>query len=122
MVISENKQGNIDIITLSGRFVMAETLEVRKRLKNLIDSGTGKLIIDMEKVSFIDSSACAALISAFKQMQIKSGHLILVTSPIVQSLLELTRLDSIFEIHSSLSAAVDSFAADGHGALTGYPA
>lgn len=118
MVISENRQGDIDIIALSGRFVMAETPEVRERFKTLIDSGTGKLIIDMEKVSFIDSSACAVLISAFKRTQIKSGHLILVTSPMVQSLLELTRLDTIFEIQASLPAALNAFSANGYGSVT----
>jgi anti-sigma B factor antagonist len=39
-------------------------------------------------------------------MQIKSGHLILVNSPIVQSLIELTRLHTIFEILPTLPAAL----------------
>jgi len=36
--------------------------DVRERLKSLIEEGLGKLVIDMENVSFIDSSACAVLI------------------------------------------------------------
>ncbi len=98
MIFNEQKFGDIDIIALSGRFIMADTPDVNKRLKSLIDGGNGKLIIDMEKVTFLDSSACASLISAFKNMQIKQGRLILITSPTVQSLIELTRLHTIFEI------------------------
>jgi len=109
MVINEQKHDDIDIVVLSGRFVMADSQDVRERLKSLIDEGKGKLVIDMEKVSFIDSSACAVLISAFKGMQLRSGRLILVTSPIVQSLIELTRLHTIFEILPTLPTALDAF-------------
>jgi len=109
MVISEQKHDDIDIVALTGRFVMADSPDVRERLKTLIDAGDGKLVIDMEKVSFIDSSACAVLISAFKGMQLKSGRLILVTSPVVQSLIELTRLHTIFEILPTLPAALGAF-------------
>jgi anti-sigma B factor antagonist len=112
MILHEQKHNDIDIVVLSGRFIMADTPEVRERLKSLIDEGSGKLIIDMEKVTFIDSSACAVLISAFKNMQIKSGRLVLVTSPVVQSLIELTRLHTIFEISPALPSALDAFSVD----------
>ena len=111
MILNEQKHNDIDIVLLSGRFIMADAPEARERLKSLIDEGSGKLIIDMEKVTFIDSSACAVLISAFKNMQIKSGRLVLVTSPIVQSLIELTRLHTIFEIAPALPAALGTFEA-----------
>ena len=112
MILHEQKHNDIDIVVLSGRFIMADTPEVRERLKSLIDEGSGKLIIDMENVTFIDSSACAVLISAFKNMQIKSGRLVLVTSPVVQSLIELTRLHTIFEISPALPTAIDAFCAN----------
>ncbi len=109
MVITKQKHEEIDIVILSGRFVMADAPEVRESLKNLIDNGQGKLLINMEAVSFIDSSACAVLISAFKAMQVKSGRLILVNSPVVQSLIELTRLHTIFEILPTIPAALLAF-------------
>ena len=109
MILHEQKHDDIVIVVLSGRFIMADAPEARERLKDLIDNGTGKLIIDMEKVTFIDSSACAVLISAFKNMQIKSGRLVLVTSPVVQSLIELTRLHTIFEIAPAMPIALSTF-------------
>lgn len=109
MIINEQKHDDIDLMTLSGRFVMANAPEVRERLKVLIDQGQGKLVINMEDVSFIDSSACAVLISGFKAMQLKTGRLVLVTSPVVQSLIELTRLHTIFEILPTQAAALAAF-------------
>jgi anti-sigma B factor antagonist len=112
MILHEQKHNDIDIVALSGRFIMADTPEVRERLKSLIDEGSGKLIINMENVTFIDSSACAVLISAFKNMQIKSGRLVLITSPVVQSLIELTRLHTIFEISPAMPTALEAFGAN----------
>jgi len=112
MILHEQKHDDIDIVVLSGRFIMADAPEARERLKSLIDEGSGKLIIDMEKVTFIDSSACAVLISAFKNMQIKSGRLVLVTSPVVQSLIELTRLHTIFEISPTVPGAITALEAN----------
>jgi anti-sigma B factor antagonist len=112
MIINEQKQDDIDVIVLTGRFVMADAPDVREHLKSLIDDGQGKLLIDMVNVSFIDSSACAVLISAFKAMQLRSGRLVLVTSPVVQSLIELTRLHTIFEILPTLPAALAAFGTD----------
>lgn len=112
MILQEQKHNDIDIAILSGRFIMADADEARKKLKTLIDNGSGKLIIDMELVTFIDSSACAVLISAFKSIQTKSGRLILITNPVIQSLIELTRLHTIFEIVPNLTAALAVFNTD----------
>jgi len=112
MILLEQKHNDINVVELSGRFVMADCSDVRERLKALIDEGQGKLIIDMEKVSFIDSSACAVLISAFKGMQLRSGRLVLVTSSAVQSLIELTRLHTIFEISPTQVTALSAFDAN----------
>lgn len=109
MNINEQHYNDIDIVALSGRFVMADAPTVREHIKNVIDAGQGKLVIDLEQVSFIDSSACAVLISAFKAMQLKPGRLVLVTSPVVQSLIELTRLHTVFEILPTQAAALKAF-------------
>jgi len=108
-MLIEKKHGDIDIVELSGRFAMANFSDVRDRLKSIIDEGEGKLIIDMEKVTFIDSSACAVLISAYKGMQLRDGRLVIVTSSVVQSLIELTRLHTIFDISPSQEVALLAF-------------
>ncbi len=111
MILNVQQHDGIDIVDLSGRFVMADTAETRERMLAIINQGSGKLIIDLQNVTFIDSSACAVLISAFKNIHAKSGRLILVTSPVVQSVLELTRLHTIFEILPSIPAAIGAFGA-----------
>ena len=110
MIINEQKQDDIDIVVLSGRFVMENAPEIKERIHAIIRDGQGKLLIDLEKVTFIDSSAFAVLVSAYKELQLKTGHLALITSPVVQSLLELTRLHTIFEIMPNQTVALDNLA------------
>lgn len=110
MVISEQKQNDIEIVVLSGRFVMENAHEVKDCIQNVIDQGQVKLLIDLEKVTFIDSSAFAVLVSAYKELKLKAGHLVLITSPVVQSLLELTRLHTIFEIMPNQAVALETLA------------
>lgn len=106
MDINERKQDGIDIVDLSGRFVMENAQETKELIQNVIKHGQGKLLIDLEKVTFIDSSAFSVLVSAYKELQLKTGHLVLITSPVVQSLLELTRLHTIFEIMPNQTIAL----------------
>jgi len=110
MIINQQKQDEIDIVVLSGRFVMENAQDVKERIHAVIRDGQGKLLIDLEKVTFIDSSAFAVLVSAYKDLQLKAGHLVLITSPVVQSLLELTRLHTIFEIMPNQAVALENLA------------
>lgn len=98
MLIDEQKHDDIDIIILSGRFVMEYAQESKSLIIDNINKGHGKVLINMEKITFMDSSGLAVLIQVYKELQLKSGRLILVTNPVVQSLLELTRMHTIFEI------------------------
>ena len=108
MVINERNQDGIDIVVLSGRFVMENAQEIKERIKGVINQGQGKLLLDLEKVTFIDSSAFSVLVATYKELQLKAGHLILITSPVVQSLLELTRLHTIFEIMPNQATALET--------------
>lgn len=107
MLLTHQTQDNIDIVNFNGRLMMADANEARERLKSIIDQGRGYLLIDLGGLSFIDSSGCSVLISAFKSVRAKQGRLVLCRlSPEVQSLIELTRLNEIFEIFAEPDAAL----------------
>lgn len=107
MLLTNTKSDAIDIVELSGRLVMADAPEARQQLKTIIDAGQGKLILDLAGVSFMDSSGLSVLISAYKAVQAKGGDLVLLNlTPTVQSLIELTRLQQVFEIFTDKAAAI----------------
>jgi anti-sigma B factor antagonist len=107
MLITHRNSDAIDIVELEGRLVMADAPEARQQLKTIIEQGQGKLIVDLKGVGFMDSSGLSVLISAYKAMRVKQGNMVLLhLSPPVQSLIELTRLQQVFEIFSDEPAAI----------------
>lgn len=81
--------------------------ELRDRILGLLEAGGQKLIIDLSGVSFIDSSGLGALLSGYKNANLRSGSFVLVgLQPRVQSMFELTRLHRVFEIFPTLEGAL----------------
>lgn len=107
MLLSHQVQNDVDVVTLSGRLILKDAAEVRERLRAIIENGQNRLLLDLGGLTFIDSSGCSVLISAFKAMRARDGRLALCNlTPEVQSLIELTRLTEIFEIFPDASRAL----------------
>ncbi len=107
MNISQFVKENITVFHISGRFVMAGAPQAKKEIEETIQQGVNQLIIDLSEVDFIDSSALGILIIILKKMQERSGSLCLVTNNKVQSVIELTRLHTLFTITPTLEQALD---------------
>ena len=69
-----------------------------------------KLVLDMERVGFVDSRGCGAIISCLKHVSAAGGDLKLCdVRPAVRSVLELIRLHRICEILDTRDQAIYSF-------------
>ncbi|MGZ8246177.1 STAS domain-containing protein [Methylomagnum sp.] len=102
----------VDVVGITGRLAMADASAAREQLKIIIENGSGNLLIDLSGLTFMDSSGCSVLISAFKSVRGRQGRLVLsCLSPEIQSLIELTRLNEIFEIFTDTVAALASLKA-----------
>jgi len=109
MILTHQTKQGLDIVNLSGRFVMADAAEAREQFRAIVEQGGGQLIVDLSGVTFIDTSGVAVLISAYKAVRGKNGRMILSGIPAnVQALLELTRLNEIFELFAHTEAACDA--------------
>ena len=107
MILAHRTVEGIDIVALSGRLVMADVPEVRRRLLQIVEQGSGKLVLNLEGVGFMDSSGLSVLVSTLKSARIKNGEVVLLgLTPTVRSLIELTRLQQIFEIFEDETAAL----------------
>lgn len=86
--------------------------DFRSMLLGLIDQGNRLLVVDLQDVTFIDSSGLGALVSALKTLKRSSGpgdvRLACVQPPVV-SLLEIIRLNRVFTTYPSVEQAVQSF-------------
>ncbi len=81
--------------------------ELRDKILGLLEAGGQRLIVDLSGVSFIDSSGLGALLSGYKNANLRSGLFILAgLQPRVQSMFELTRLHRVFEIFPTIEDAL----------------
>jgi anti-sigma B factor antagonist len=95
------------VITLPNQLVMNNAAETRKAIRDLIDAGSHRLVLDLEPVGFIDSSGLSVLVSTLKAVQANQGEVVLLRpNDNVRSLMELTRLHQVFEIFEDRDAAV----------------
>lgn len=107
MAFSHRTQGSVDIFSITGAFDAAEAPKIRDELKQVIDAGRAKLIIDLGQVQFVDSSGLSVLVTALKSARAKAGDVVLLNlTPPVRSIIELTRLHRILEISDSEEAAL----------------
>lgn len=72
----------------------------------LLPTASGRVVLDLSGVAFVDSSGLGALVALLKRVG-PTGSLALagVQAP-VGKLLALTRLDRVFEIHPTLAQAI----------------
>src|SRR5262249_47210266 len=111
MQLTTTEDGPVTILTVDGDLVIGESEATFKRtVTRLLEEGKVNLLVDMRKVGFLDSSGLGALVRAMTQSQKDGGQTkLLGAGPQVRKLLEMTKLDSLFENFSDMETAVSSF-------------
>lgn len=110
MKIQATSQGDIQVIELEGELDFHSSPELRSRLGELTNKQAAKILIDLKKVDYMDSSGIATFVEAFQKTKRYSGRLILAElTPTVRGVFEIAKLESIFEIAGSVKEALDRF-------------
>ncbi len=109
MLLQPKDHGPVCVIRLPQNLTMANAPAYRHAIRDVIDEGRDRLVMDMSDVAFVDSSGLSVLISALKAARKVGGDVALAgPSAEVQALIELTRLHHLFEIFADEPAAVRS--------------
>ena len=108
MIFSHRTEDNICIISIEGNIALDGVGEAKAFLKPHIESGDIKgIVMNFEKVNFIDSSGIGLIVSVFKTMQEKQGHFAITNlSKKNEEIFTITRLNKILSIHDSEEAAL----------------
>lgn len=111
MNLKTTEENGVTVLTLTGDLVIGEPEATFKRtVIRLLEEGKTRLLVDLQGVGFLDSSGLGALVRALTNSQKEGGQTKLVhAGPQIRKLLEMTKLDSVFELHDDLQAAVSSF-------------
>jgi anti-sigma B factor antagonist len=102
---------DIIIVDFSGKITLGEgSALLRRTIKDMIDRGHRKLLINLEDVDYIDSSGIGELVSAYTTVRNSEGELKLLNlTKRVHDLLQITRLFTVFDVQSDEEKALLSF-------------
>lgn len=111
MELSTAQDGRVTVVTVKGNLVIGEPEAVFKRaVIGLLEEGKVDLLIDCSGLRIVDSSGLGALVRALTTSQNEGGRAkLLGVGPHLKKLLEMTRLDSVFEMFDDREQAVSSF-------------
>src|SRR6266705_2391521 len=103
--------GGVTIVDVVGRIVLGEGSDgLRDLVRNLIQEGNRKILLNLRDVDYVDSSGLGELVKAFTSMRSQGGELKLLNlSKRVRSLLQITKLLTVFDITDDEATSVKSF-------------
>jgi anti-sigma B factor antagonist len=99
--------GNIAVVRLQGDIDLHNAAKTKTLVESLLTSSYDRLIIDLSKVRYIDSSGIGALIAAQNKYKKAGGSLVLASiSASVSKVLKIAHLSKFFDIFSNIDEAV----------------
>lgn len=102
--------GDVLIVYCQGRIVYREEAAALSHLVGEVLQNQGKVLLDLSGVNSIDSAGIGELVLLHTSAQAKNADLKCASpSPLVRELLDLTHLNSFFEVYPNLEEALAAF-------------
>ena len=110
MEINRRESGDIVVFDITGEIDLYNAPEIKEKIKEEMNKSKVNIIINLDKVTYIDSSGIGVLISSLSNLKKVGGALKLINVyASVRKVFELTKLTSFFDIYDSEADAIASF-------------
>jgi anti-sigma B factor antagonist len=107
--LSTRSEGDRTIVEVGGEIDVYTAPRLREQLVDLVADGKYHLVVDMERVDFLDSTGLGVLVGGLKRVRAHDGSLRLVcTQERILKIFRITGLTKVFPIHSSVDEAVNA--------------
>jgi anti-sigma B factor antagonist len=109
--ITQREVDNAVVLDLNGKLTGGPDADTfREVFKSLVDQGKKNIIVNLEKVSWINSTGLGILISGYTSVRRGGGDLVIMhASDRIESILYVTKLNLLFKSYESEDEAVASF-------------
>lgn len=103
--------GGVTVIDVSGRITLGEgSAALREMVRDLLLKGQKRIVLNLGDVNYIDSSGIGELVSGYTTVKNQGGELKLLNlTRKVHDLLQITKLFTVFDVHTDERAALSSF-------------
>lgn len=111
MKASFRQVGDVAVLDLSGKITIGEgDVVLRDKVHELLDAGKSKILLNLQSVTYMDSAGIGELVACYKRAREKGGAMRLLNpSGKVADLLQLTKLEQVFETFAGEQEALKSF-------------
>jgi anti-sigma B factor antagonist len=111
MKLLDSERDGVSVLEPKGKIMGGPDATIlHEKLHELIEQGKKKVIIDLSKVEWMNSTGLGILISGLTTLRNNEGELKLANvTDKIQSLLTITKLVTVFEAFDSVEDAVKSF-------------
>ena len=111
MKVNIRQIGHVNVVDLSGKITIGEgDVVLREEVTKLLEDGSKAVLLNLERVSYMDSAGIGELVACYKRAKEKNGVVKLLNpSGKVYDLLQLTKLEEVFETYRDEKEALVSF-------------
>jgi anti-sigma B factor antagonist len=105
--LETTQREGFSIVSLRGEIDVYTAPLLRQTLVDAIEQGAVNVIVDMERVDFLDSTGLGVLVEGLKRVKTREGHFAIVaTQDKILKIFDITGLNKAFPIHSSVDDAL----------------
>ncbi len=111
MKINTRTIRDVYVLDCSGKITLGEgTMIVRNTVRNILQNGGKKIILNLGDVNYIDSSGIGELVSTYTTVTNQGAQLKLLNlTKKIQELLAITKLLTVFDVYNSEESALAGF-------------
>jgi anti-sigma B factor antagonist len=111
--LDHRTEGQLTIVEVEGEIDVYTAPRLRELLIDLVNKGNFHLLVNMEKVDFLDSTGLGVLVGGLKRVRAHDGSLELVcTQERILKIFRITGLTKVFGIYSSVEEAKEAHGRD----------
>jgi len=103
--------GDVTVIDMDGRVTLGEGSSLlRDLIQENLNKGRRKILLNLAGIVYIDSTGLGELVSGYRLIKSEGGELKLLNlNKKVTDLLQITKLYTVFDIHTQEAEAIASF-------------
>jgi anti-sigma B factor antagonist len=104
--VSTSDRGKLTVVHVGGEIDVYTAPLLREALDKQVAAGRAHLVVDLEDVTFMDSTGLGVLVGRLKLVRAQNGSMRIVSSQDrILKVFKITGLDKVFHIHDSVDAA-----------------
>ncbi len=105
--LGHHARDGIEVIDVQGEIDMHTAPRLRELLIDLVSRGSYQLVVNLDKVGFLDSTGLGVLVGSLKRVRAHDGSLDLVcTQQRILKIFRITGLTEVFGIYETVDQAI----------------